>query len=121
MAAPSATFWRPFHVENAKLKMKDDSKQDGKRLPPAAPAPIDKTQLLECAWIDRDLGWLAFNGRVLFAEQSPAKYVNSPETMLFIKGAVLFGLHKSKRALLDKSRRSCARGRSTSSPFLRPE
>ena len=45
---------------------------------------------------------IAFSGRVLFAEQSPAKYVNSPETMLFIKGAVLFGLHKSKRALLDK-------------------
>jgi DNA primase len=45
---------------------------------------------------------IAFSGRVLFAEQSPAKYVNSPETMLFIKGAVLFGIHKSKRALLDK-------------------
>ncbi len=45
---------------------------------------------------------IAFSGRVLFAEQSPAKYVNSPETMLFIKGAVLFGLHKSKRALLEK-------------------
>jgi DNA primase len=45
---------------------------------------------------------IAFSGRVLSAEQSPAKYVNSPETMLFTKGAVLFGLHKSKRALIDK-------------------
>ncbi len=45
---------------------------------------------------------IAFSGRVLFAEQSPAKYVNSPETALFTKGAVLFGLHKSKRALIDK-------------------
>jgi len=45
---------------------------------------------------------IAFSGRVLNAEQSPAKYVNSPETMLFTKGAVLFGLHKSKRALIDK-------------------
>ena len=45
---------------------------------------------------------IAFSGRVLFAEQSPAKYVNSPETMLFTKGNVLFGLHKSKRALIDK-------------------
>ncbi len=45
---------------------------------------------------------IAFSGRVLSAEQSPAKYVNSPETMLFTKGAVLFGLHKSKRALVDK-------------------
>ncbi len=45
---------------------------------------------------------IAFSGRVLSAEQSPAKYVNSPETPLFTKGAVLFGLHKSKRALIDK-------------------
>jgi DNA primase len=45
---------------------------------------------------------IAFSGRVLSAEQSPAKYVNSPETMLFTKGGVLFGLHKSKRALIDK-------------------
>ena len=43
---------------------------------------------------------IAFSGRVLLAEQSPAKYVNSPETMLFTKGAVLFGLNKSKRALI---------------------
>ena len=27
--------------------------------------PVDKAELLEHAWIDRDLGWLAFNGRVL--------------------------------------------------------
>jgi DNA primase len=45
---------------------------------------------------------IAFSGRVLDAEQSPAKYVNSPETILFTKGAVLFGLHKSKRALIDR-------------------
>ena len=45
---------------------------------------------------------IAFSGRVLSAEQSPAKYVNSPETPLFTKGAVLFGLHKAKRALIDK-------------------
>ena len=43
---------------------------------------------------------IAFSGRVLLAEQSPAKYVNSPETTLFTKGAVLFGLNKSKRALI---------------------
>jgi DNA primase len=28
--------------------------------------------------------------------------LNSPETILFTKGAVLFGLHKSKRALIDR-------------------
>lgn len=45
---------------------------------------------------------IAFSGRVLAAEAQAAKYVNSPETMLFTKGAVLFGLHKSMRALIDK-------------------
>ena len=45
---------------------------------------------------------IAFSGRVLDAEAKGAKYVNSPETPLFTKGAVLFGLHRSKRALIDK-------------------
>jgi DNA primase len=45
---------------------------------------------------------IAFSGRVLEADAKAAKYVNSPETMLFTKGKVLFGLHKSKRALIDK-------------------
>ncbi len=45
---------------------------------------------------------IAFSGRVLEADAKAAKYVNSPETMLFKKGAVLFGLHKSMRALIDK-------------------
>ena len=44
---------------------------------------------------------IAFSGRVLRAEASPAKYLNSPETPLFTKGKVLFGLHMAKRALLD--------------------
>jgi DNA primase len=44
---------------------------------------------------------IAFSGRVLEADAKAAKYVNSPETMLFKKGAVLFGLNKSKRALID--------------------
>jgi DNA primase len=43
---------------------------------------------------------IAFSGRVLLAEQSPAKYVNSSDTILFTKGNVLFGLNKSKRALI---------------------
>jgi len=46
---------------------------------------------------------IAFSGRVLEKDAKAAKYMNSPETMLFTKGAVLFGLHKSKRALIDKS------------------
>lgn len=45
---------------------------------------------------------IAFSGRVLEADAKAAKYVNSPETILFTKGAVLFGLHRSKRALIEK-------------------
>ncbi|HEX8280772.1 MAG TPA: DNA primase, partial [Chthoniobacterales bacterium] len=44
---------------------------------------------------------IAFSGRVLNNESETAKYLNSPETPLFRKGHVLFGLHKSKRALID--------------------
>ena len=53
---------------------------------------------------------IAFSGRVLFAEQSPAKYVNSPETILFTKGAVLFGLNKSKRALIASKQANVCEG-----------
>ena len=53
--------------------------------------------------ICNDLGEvIAFSGRVLASDPQAAKYVNSPETPLFKKGDILFGLHKSKRALVDK-------------------
>jgi DNA primase len=42
---------------------------------------------------------IAFSGRVLSKDAKGGKYVNSPETPLFVKGAVLFGLHKSKDAI----------------------
>ncbi|MEP6957014.1 MAG: DNA primase, partial [Chthoniobacterales bacterium] len=44
---------------------------------------------------------IAFSGRVLGSETETAKYLNSPETPLFRKGNVLFGLHKTKRALIE--------------------
>jgi DNA primase len=44
---------------------------------------------------------IGFSGRVLSGDQKTAKYVNSPETAIFTKGKVFFGLDKSKRALLD--------------------
>jgi DNA primase len=44
---------------------------------------------------------VAFSGRVLSGDEKTAKYVNSPETPIFTKGKVIFGLDKSKRALLD--------------------
>ena len=44
---------------------------------------------------------IAFSGRVLNGDSGAAKYINSPETPLFRKGHVLFGLHKTKRALIE--------------------
>jgi DNA primase len=44
---------------------------------------------------------VAFSGRLLQDDKEGAKYLNSPETPLFRKGKVLFGLHKTKRALID--------------------
>ena len=55
--------------------------------------------------IHNDVGEvIAFSGRLLRDEAGvagAAKYLNSPETPLFRKGNVLFGLHKSKRALIE--------------------
>lgn len=44
---------------------------------------------------------VGFSGRVLTSDVQTAKYVNSPETPIFTKGRVFFGLDKSKRPLLD--------------------
>ena len=44
---------------------------------------------------------IAFSGRVLSGDDKTAKYVNSPETAIFTKSRVFFGLDKSKRAVLD--------------------
>jgi DNA primase len=44
---------------------------------------------------------IAFSGRVLKEKEGAAKYLNSPETPLFRKGSVLFGLDKTKRALIE--------------------
>jgi DNA primase len=44
---------------------------------------------------------IGFSGRILSGDEKTAKYVNSPETLIFTKSKVFFGLDKSKRALLD--------------------
>lgn len=44
---------------------------------------------------------IGFSGRVLNGDEKTAKYVNSPESPIFTKGKVMFGLDKTKRALLD--------------------
>jgi DNA primase len=45
---------------------------------------------------------IGFSGRTLDENPRTAKYLNSPETALFTKGKVLFGLHRAKRALIEK-------------------
>jgi DNA primase len=44
---------------------------------------------------------VGFSGRVLTGDEKTAKYVNSPETPIFTKSKIFFGLDKSKRAILD--------------------
>jgi DNA primase len=44
---------------------------------------------------------IGFSGRILSGDEKVAKYVNSPETPIFTKSKVFFGLDKSKRAILD--------------------
>jgi DNA primase len=44
---------------------------------------------------------IAFSGRILDPAAKGGKYVNSPETSLFTKGNVLFGLHQSKRYIAN--------------------
>jgi DNA primase len=43
---------------------------------------------------------VAFSGRTLESDPKAAKYVNSPETPVFTKGKILFGLDKTKRDLI---------------------
>jgi DNA primase len=45
---------------------------------------------------------VGFSGRLLSAEAKEAKYVNSPETLIFKKGRLLFGLDRSKNFLREK-------------------
>jgi DNA primase len=44
---------------------------------------------------------IGFSGRVLEAEAKAAKYVNSPETILFHKSKVFYGLDKARREILS--------------------
>jgi DNA primase len=49
--------------------------------------------------IARDNGaTIAFGGRAMEAEQQP-KYLNSPETPIYVKGRTLYGLHVTKSAI----------------------
>jgi len=44
---------------------------------------------------------IGFSGRVLGGDEKTAKYVNTPETLIFTKGRVCYALDKARRELLD--------------------
>lgn len=47
---------------------------------------------------------IAFGGRTLSKEKKVAKYFNSPESLLYHKGDVLFGMHLAKPAIAKEDR-----------------
>ncbi len=53
---------------------------------------------------------IAFSARILDPEAKAAKYINSPETPVFTKSKVLFGLDHAKRPILDADQVVLAEG-----------
>ncbi|CAB4243339.1 DNA primase [Methylacidimicrobium sp. AP8] len=47
---------------------------------------------------------VGFSGRIVGGDGSGPKYLNSPETPIFTKGKVLFGMDRAKRAILQEGR-----------------
>jgi DNA primase len=46
---------------------------------------------------------IAFSGRTLSSDPKEAKYINSPETVLFKKGEVLYGYNRAKETIRKKN------------------
>ncbi len=53
---------------------------------------------------------IAFSGRVLSPDQRGGKYINSPETAIFNKSKNVFGLHKTKRPILQSKQAVISEG-----------
>ena len=90
-------------VVSGLVKTKDESDSPQNQTSNAKPqASYDRFRDRIMFPICNDVGEvIGFSGRLLKDEEGVAKYLNSPETPLFRKGNVLFGLHKSKRALIE--------------------
>jgi DNA primase len=85
---------RPQILQSGLIKPRDETRPDGE--------VYDRFRGRIMFPIHNDVGEvIAFSGRVLEKESEGAKYLNSPETPLFRKGHVLFGLHKTKRGLIE--------------------
>ena len=95
-------------IASGLVKVKDDSDSTGTQRSVRAQgaahatASYDRFRGRIMFPICNDVGEvIAFSGRLLQDKEGAAKYLNSPETALFRKGSVLFGLDKSKRALIE--------------------
>jgi DNA primase len=85
---------RPQILQSGLIKPRDETRPEGDA--------YDRFRGRIMFPIHNDVGEvIAFSGRVLEKEAEGAKYLNSPETPLFRKGRVLFGLHKTKRGLIE--------------------
>lgn len=47
---------------------------------------------------------VAFGGRILNKEKSPAKYVNSPESIIYSKSNELYGMYQARNAIVRKKK-----------------
>src|SRR5436305_9941588 len=89
-------------IASGLVKTKDDAERVADETSNAKRTSYDRFRGRIMFPICNDIGEvIAFSGRLLKDEEGTAKYLNSPETPLFRKGSVLFGLHKSKRALIE--------------------
>lgn len=87
-------YQRPHIVQSGLVKPRDEERPDGE--------VYDRFRARIMFPICNDVGEVvAFSGRVLEQDAQSAKYLNSPETPLFRKGNILFGLHKTKRGLIE--------------------
>ena len=78
------------------------TRDDAERAPGERSSAYDRFRGRIIFPICNDVGEvIAFSGRLLTDAEGTAKYLNSPETPLFRKGNVLFGLHRAKRALIE--------------------
>ena len=81
-------------LESGLVKPRDENRPDGE--------VYDRFRGRIMFPIHNDIGEvIAFSGRVFEKKEEGAKYLNSPETLLFRKGRVLYGLHKTKRGLIE--------------------
>jgi len=91
-----------YHARDLITSGLTKTRDDAESAPKARSSAYDRFRGRIMFPICNDVGEvIAFSGRLLKDAEGAAKYLNSPETALFRKGSVLFGLSKTKRALIE--------------------